>query len=331
MHDILNRISTPEGLAIVFGFPIAFFLVGIVLQRRRASGRPATPPLIMRYLVLPSAFVFTFSIVILRLPADHLVCRLLMTVLATAVMSFLISAMNYLLFSEYNVFTKRETIPKLGRDILNVALTLVAAGCVLSDVWGFDLGNLIAALGVSSLVVGLALQQVLGNLFNGISLMMARPFAKGDWVSIDGGVGRVVNYSWRSVKIVTRDNELIVIPNSVMSAGTLINYSRPHKPHAEVVKIGFSYDDQPQNVKLALFDMLSQIEGVLQNPQPVVETISYDDFAITYRAKFFISDYKDALTIRDRVLTELYNTARAHGFRIPFPIREVILHGSSAE
>lgn len=331
MEDILLRLRSPSGTAIIVAFPILFFLTGIVIRRREAAGRSATPPRIMRYLVLPSAFAYLFSQQILRLPPEHLSVKITETILTVFAMSFLFSAMNYLLFSEHNILTGRETIPKLGRDVLNFILSLVAGAFVLSSVWGLDLGNLLAALGVSSLVVGLALQQVLGNLFNGISLLMARPFKKGDWVQIGDDRGRVVDFTWRSVKIVTRFDELVIIPNNVMSIGTIRNFSRPGRKHAEIVTVGFSYQHNPKDVKAALLEMALSTEGILHQPEPEPLTLSYDDFSINYGVKFFIADYEDEVTLRDRLMTRIYDTAENHGLQIPFPIRHVHLMNESRE
>ncbi len=325
MDEIIQRLSSPWGIGIVTGFPVLFMLVGLVIKRRRRAGRSTTAPTIMRYLVLPTALVHLLMLKVFGIPAEHISAKITETVLSIFVMSFLIHAINYLFFSEHNIITGKESIPKLGRDVIHFLLSMLIIACVLSSVWGLNLGNLLTALGVSSLVIGLALQEPLGNLFTGISLLMAHPFHKGDWVQFDEEYGKVIDFNWRSVKIVNRENEMIILPNHMIGKARLKNLSRPSRVHAERIAIGFSYNDRPQDVKDALMELALQTEGVLPQPTPEPITASYDDFSITYGLKFYISDYQDVVVVKDRLMTAIYDMAQQHEFTIPFPIREVHL------
>ena len=86
----------------------------------------------------------------------------------------------------------RSRAPKLFQDLIRLLLVVIGAAIVLSVVWRQDLGGLIAALGVGSIVLGLALQETLGNLMSGIALFFERPFSVGDWISVGGKSGQVV-------------------------------------------------------------------------------------------------------------------------------------------
>jgi small-conductance mechanosensitive channel len=202
----------------------------------------------------------------------------------------------------------------------------VVSTCVLSAIWDLDLGSLLTALGVSSLVVGLALQEPLGNLFNGISLLMGNPFKKGDWIRIGKEEGKVMEINWRSVKIHTRFNELIIIPNNVLGKEIIRNLSRPDKIHVELLKYGFSYNDPPEKVKAVLLDLVAKNEKILDTPAPLVLTLSYDDFSITYGLKILIRDYEDVVMLRDEITTSVYAAAKSRGLSIPFPKQEIEVH-----
>jgi len=233
--------------------------------------------------------------------------------------------MNHLLFSEDNILTGKETIPKLGRDIIQFILVLISSAFVFSSIWGLDLGHLLTALGVGSFVIGLALQEPLGNLFNGIALLIAKPFEKGDWVEIGDETGKIVDINWRSAKIVNRSNELIIIPNNALGKERIKNLSRPSKIHAEMVNIGFSYDDNPIKVKEALIEIARASKHVLTTPPPIAIVISYDDFYINYGLKFFINDYADQILMKDEIMTKIYGVTKDKGLTIPFPIQEIHL------
>ncbi len=112
----------------------------------------------------------------------------------------------------------RSRAPKLFQDLIRLLLVAIGAAIVLSVVWRQDLGGLIAALGVGSIVLGLALQETLGNLMAGIALFFEKPFSAGDWISVGGKSGQVVQITWRSVHLRTAERNLLVLPNSTAGA-----------------------------------------------------------------------------------------------------------------
>ena len=260
---------------------------------------------------------------LLELPRTHFSIKITETILIIFAISFILNMINHFFFSDDNIITKKETIPKLGRDIIHFILAIIASAFVFPYIWKFDLGSLLAALGVGSFVIGLALQDPLENLFNGVSLLMAKPFQKGDWVQIGEELGKVVEFNWRSVKLVNRFNELIIIPNNMLGRERIKNLSRPSKIHAELITIGFSYNDNPHKVKQVLLDIAKNTEGVLASPESIPLTISYDDFYITYGLKFFIKDFEDQILLKDRLMTQILDAAATNQLTIPYPIIQV--------
>ena len=136
--------------------------------------------------------------------------------------------------------------------------------------------------------------------------------------------------NWRSVKIVSRFNELIIIPNNAIGKERIKNLSRPTKIHADMIEIGFSYKDEPVKVKEALIKATILIEGVLKTHPPVAITLAYNDFYINYGLRFFISDYQDQLKIKDSVMTAIYQVAKENNLTIPYPIQELYLKNNKA-
>ena len=325
MNELFTKLLSVETLFLLLGYGVLFLLIGIVLKRRKKLNREIVAPRVMRYMVLPMGFVYILLAKIIGLPKASFSIKTIETLLIIFIIVFLLNMINHLFFSDDNVITQKERIPKLGRDILHVLLIILASAIVLSSVWGFDLGKLLTVLGVSSFVIGLALQEPLGNLFNGVALLMAKPFQKGDWIHIGEEIGKVVEFNWSSIKIVNRSNELIIIPNNRFAKEQIKNISRPSRIHAELITIGFSYKDDPIKVKKILANLASNTEGILNTPKAIPLTISYDDFYITYGLKFFIKDFEDMLFLRDRLMTQIYDEARIHKLTIPFPIRDVII------
>ncbi len=311
------------GGVILIGLPILFAFATYIYRKRKPSGIGIIPPQIVRFLLVPFLAFHLILQKIIGLSSDEIIIKISLTIITIILISFLFNAINYLFFSEKNILTKKEIIPRLGRDVLHIIFISIISACVLSNIWGLDLGNLLTALGVSSLVIGLALQEPLGNLFNGVSLLMANPFKKGDWISIGDEVGKVAEINWRSVKIHTRYNEQIIIPNNLLGKEKIKNLSRPNKTHAELLNFSFSYGDTPEKVKQVLLDVVLKNDKVLKNPAPVALTLSYDDFAITYGLKLYVKDFQDIILLNDEIMTDIYLAAAANNLTMPYPRQEL--------
>ncbi len=323
IEQFAENVSSIWGLIIFIGLPALFFLIDRFIRWRIEKKRPIVSLRVLKNLLIPTMMVHLICLKLLEFPRTHISLKITETILSIFLISFLFNLINYFLFSKNNLFTKKETLPKLGQDVLHFILISIICAAVLSSIWGLNLGNLLTALGVSSLVIGLALQEPLGNLFNGVALLMAKPFQKGDWVQIGEEAGKVKEFNWRSVKLINRFNEVIIIPNNTLAKEKIKNLSRPSRIHAELITVGFSYNDKPTKVKKVLLEIAQNTEGVLANPSPVPLTLSYDDFYINYGLKFYIKDFEDQILLKDRIMTQIFAAAEKSQLNIPFPISEV--------
>jgi hypothetical protein len=203
---------------------------------------------------------------------------------------------------------------------------------VLATVWKADLAGLVTALGVSSIVIGLALQDTLGSVMSGIALLFERPFTVGDWLEVSGVVGQVIDINWRAVRLLTLEQEMVVIPHKLISSEIIRNFTKPTPIHAERIQIGFSYNDPPNLARQVLKSTALETKGILLDPEPDVFTLAYDDSAVSYEVKFFIRDYGDIEQIRERFMTRVWYAAKRNNLSIPFPIRTVYnFHGPTSQ
>jgi CRP-like cAMP-binding protein len=179
-------------------------------------------------------------------------------------------------------------------------------------------------------VIGLALQDTLGNLFAGLALQSERSFRVGDWVRFGAYEGVVSDVSWRATKIRTRDNDLVVVPNTVISKDVLLNFSAPSTMHALTSEVGCHYRHPPGHVMAVLGEAVAQVDGVLARPQPQVRTVGYGDFAINYQLRYWIRDVAFEPEIRSDLMSRIWYVFDRHGIEIPFPIRNVLLKDEGA-
>ncbi|UCE17106.1 MAG: mechanosensitive ion channel [Gemmatimonadota bacterium] len=220
---------------------------------------------------------------------------------------------------------KKTPPPSLLRDIIRWVLVIVILFALFQNILNIDVSSIVFTSAAVTIVVGLALQDLLGNLFAGITLNMSRPFKIGDWLLIGSCEGQVVNMTWRETGLKTLDADYVIIPNSTVSKEILINCSSPDKLDARHIKVGVSYEAPPNTVKDVMAEAALQSKGVLAQPAPEVWLVDFGDFAITYELKFWIDDYEFHNQIEDEVHTRIWYAFRRHGIHIPFPIRNIYM------
>lgn len=249
-------------------------------------------------------------------------------------------ALAYLAFKVVEVFTldvvavRRGRVPPppgILRDIVSALFALVVLVVLLRGRLGVDVTALVATSAALSLVLGLALQETLSNLFAGLALMIERPFEPGDWVRFGDRVGRVMEVSWRAVKIQTlRQESYLIIPNSVAAKTEIVNMSQPTPLHGHSVEVGVVYGEPPNRVRQVLVDAALEVGPVMREPPPFAVVLRFDNFAVVYRLTYWIQDFARADMIEGEILSRIWYAFRRQGIKIPFPITEVYSRDASA-
>ncbi|MEL6900380.1 MAG: mechanosensitive ion channel family protein [Cyanobacteria bacterium J06606_4] len=315
------------GLGLMTGFPLLMLLLGELILQLKKRKHPMVKVVVeLRNWVVPSAALFFLLTRLLNIEESSPPIQVVETLAWVSLIVVALSFVNVLLFTGAKPGTWQQEMPKLFRDLVRTVLIAMGVAIVLSAVFGVDLQGAFTALGVGGVVLGFALQDTLGNLFSGVALLFEKPFEIGDWLEVDGQKGKVIEVNWRSVHIMTRELEQLIVPNSVLASAVIRNYNRPSMRHVELVSIGFSYDDPPNKVKRVMLETALDTKGVLSNPLPIVVTTSYDDFSIGYLVRLFVDDYAQVPTIRNDFITRIWYAARRNGLSIPFPIRDVYHH-----
>lgn len=290
----------------------------------RVNRQLAATVSVARNLLLPVLVLYIIVRSILDQPAQALSTRLVGTLFWIALLVFGLLLFRQILAGSTGAAPGwKESVPSLLLQLPRVLLVLVVLYWVLAGVWRVNVGELITALGIGSLVIALALQDTLSNLFSGLLLLLNRPFQVGDWIRTGDVEGRVLELNWRNAHVRTRDNDLIVIPNGSMAKSSFKNYSRPTTLHRVKEEIDFHIDNPPNLVRRILEETALDTPGVLSEPAPDARTAAYDGLSIRYKIFFWIEDYGPVAHIRNRFLTRLYYRARRAELRWSTPRREV--------
>lgn len=220
-------------------------------------------------------------------------------------------------------YKKLAPIPVISRDIGLVLVYLIAILMVLRYQANVNLTSIITTSAVLTAVIGLALQDTLGNLISGIVLQMEKPYNIGDWVSFDNYVGRVIGMTWKSTRIITREKEMVSIPNNTITKSHILNYTQPDPNHVATLYVGVSYKDPPNDVREVILTTISEHPSVNPFPSPEVRVIKYNDFSVDYEVRFSLSDFENEPKIKSHILNQIWYRFKRRGLTIPFPIRTI--------
>lgn len=237
----------------------------------------------------------------------------------------------YLVFDVMVLKRQGVHYPKLIKDVVVFILFVGGLLLILKYYLGQSISGLLASTAVLTVVVGFALQDVLGNLFSGIILNFEDSFKIGDWVSIGEREGRVEQFGWRSFKVRTIDRELIVIPNQSASKAEVLIYGAGGQSVALHIKVGAGYGDSPDRVEAAILGALAAMPDVHREPPPVIPLTGFGDFAMMYKVKIWIADYERHNVIASDVRRRIWYAFHRQGIEIPFPKRDVIMKPERAE
>lgn len=222
---------------------------------------------------------------------------------------------------EYLFLGSMETgIPLLLVNVFTLVLSLIAGGWILTAIFNVNLTSILATSAILSIVLGMALQDTLGNLFAGIALQFDKPFELGDWIEVRNGAdriaGQVHEVSWRATVLYAVTDELITIPNRSMGQWQISNFSARERPFIRSHFFRIPFDSDIERAKATLIVAAHEVPGILRNPAPVVVATEATDSWISLKAIYSISDYGLQFGIADRFLEKALNALSENGIAL---------------
>jgi hypothetical protein len=169
-------------------------------------------------------------------------------------------------------------------------------------------------------VIGLALQDTLGNLFAGLALHLEKTVQVGDMVRHAETYGIVEELSWRAIKLRTMEGNLLLLPNSVAGREKLEIYPRPGRPIARILHVGLEYDASPERALDVLRAAVAGIPGVAALPEPVAYVKSFDACAVAYELRYWLDDYARYLDLDSQVHERVWYALSRARLAIAYPV-----------
>lgn len=233
------------------------------------------------------------------------------------------------------LFGKRtqRSAPRIFRDLTQAVVYVIVLMLTLRAI-GVEPGSLLTTSALLTAVVGLALQDTLGNLVSGLALQMQRPFEVGDWIQFDTDarqIGQVTEVNWRATTMMTSDLVEVIVPNASLAKAAIRNYSRPSRVSRRSVAVQAPYEVSPHRVQDVIVRALAGTPGLLEEPAPWVQTKVFADSGIEYTVWFFTDDFASRERVDGLVRDRVWYALQRAKIAIPFPIRTVQMHEVSEE
>lgn len=223
----------------------------------------------------------------------------------------------------FDFISRRRKVraPVLLREIVSIVLFGVLLAWAVSAIFGGGKVTAFLATGtVLAAVLGLALQETLGNLFAGIALSLEDAFEVGDVIRTGEILGVVESVRWRGTHLRTFNNNLLIVPNSQLARDRLEVFPR-NNLNARILQIGVDYNVPPATVISVLTQAATNVEGVSHDVPCFARVGGFGDSAVTYEIKYFTHDYSQRDRIDADIRKALWYAFRRNGISIPYPIR----------
>ncbi|MGB3683832.1 MAG: mechanosensitive ion channel family protein [Rubrobacteraceae bacterium] len=211
--------------------------------------------------------------------------------------------------------------------ITNVVRIIIGSvfGLIILQSLGVAITPLLGALGVGGLAVALALQETLANLFAGIVIILSRQLRPNDFVRLSSGEqGYVEDISWRNTTIRSLPNNMIIVPNYLLSSSIVTNYYQPEQQMSVLINVGVSYESDLEHVEEVTVDVatkvMTEVEGGIPEEEPFIRYNNFGDFSIDFTVIMQTNEVVNQYVITHEFIKRLHKRYGEEGIEIPFPI-----------
>lgn len=246
--------------------------------------------------------------------------RWLLFLAIVPVVLLIVRVIDALLFDVLMRRRGRAQAPHLLREIASIVLYFILFGWTSTVIFNVSIAGFLATGSVLAVVLGFALQDSLGNLFAGIALHLEDSFDTGDVIKSGDYLGIVEEIRWRGTRLRTFNNNIVILPNSIIARERIEVFPRENL-NARVVTVGVDYHFPPATVIGVLVQAASHVEGVAHELPCIARVGEFGDSAVRYEIKYFTREYARRDSIDADIRKAVWYALRRNGMTIPYPIR----------
>ncbi|HEX8253712.1 MAG TPA: mechanosensitive ion channel family protein [Thermoanaerobaculia bacterium] len=233
---------------------------------------------------------------------------------------FAVRLVDLLAFDFFISRRKHVQAPLLLRELVQALLYIVLLAWAVWSIFEYKITALLATGTVVAAILGLALQETLGTLFSGMALHLDETFSPGDVIRAGDILGVVEVVRWRGTRLRTFNNNVMIVPNSVLARASVEVFPR-NNLNARVLQIGIDYHVPPATVINVLVQAASNVEGVSHDIPAFARVGNFGDSAVIYEIKYHMHDYSQRDRIDADIRKAVWYALRRNAITIPFPIR----------
>ena len=231
----------------------------------------------------------------------------------------LMRLLDYFFFDLLFRLRRRPTAPALLRQILGLVFFALCLAVLFQTALHVSLTAVLATSAIITAVVGLALQDTLGNLFSGLALHMEKTVQVGDMARAGDTFGTVEELSWRAIKLRTMEGNIVLIPNSLASRERLEVFRRPGRPVARTMIVGLELEMPPARAREVLVEAARNLPGIAAYPEPVALVKEIREFSVAYELRYWLEDYSRYLDLDSQIRERVWYRLDRADIRIAYP------------
>jgi small-conductance mechanosensitive channel len=311
--DIFGEPWFWPALGVIIGLPVVLLVLGEVHTSMQRNGTPGTTMVVLaRNVLAPLAAVIVLFTQIPQAEVDGFTwAKVAATAFGLVIVVILLSGLNLAIFVTAKQGTWRSRFPSIFVDIARVLIVGISLAVLFGTIWGADIGGLFTALGIGSIVIGLALQNAVGSVLSGLFLLFEQPFELGDYIVTSAGKGRVIAMNWRATHLDTA-NGILIIPNSELAGGSFQNLTKASSPYEASDTYRFATDDPPHRVIEVMEEVASGLPELAPGSSPMAAAMNKARYEINIPLSSPGKQYGTLSLFR----TRLWYAARRNGLHL---------------
>lgn len=240
--------------------------------------------------------------------AYHAVYQVLWSLLALSIAWLVSRLLRRFLWIRYFTRHHGREAPRILQNLVSGVLYLAALAIILVVVFERSASGVLVSTGVIVGVVGLALQNVLSDLFSGITITLEQPYGVGDWISMpDGSQGEVTDITWQATYLKSFNNSVLVVPNSHALKSIVHNYSKPTDLYAIWITVSVDRSYEPSTVRRLLLEAALSCTAVRKEPTPVVNVSDGSGNPIRYVVYVNFRDFRSHFAGKNDLYMNIYS------------------------
>lgn len=274
--------------------------------------------------------VYGLKLALLNLEINGIWSKIISTLMAV-VFIFILSRVLDIIIETWGYGFAKQTKTNIDEVLLplfhrasKVIFVIILLMWIL-HLWSIDITPYLAGVGIGGVVLGLALQDSLKNVFGGVSLILDKSFNLEDTIQLESGeLGRIQEIGLRSTKLLTPDNELIFIPNGQLANMRIRNLAQPNPKLRKTVDFSVEYDTEVDKVKKVALQAVKKIEGVYDDPAADIIFVEMGDYGLKFKARFWV-DWNKGYDKWVEATGLIYGALQKAKIGIPYPTHTVHL------